>query len=166
MARKSRRSRRSRRRSRRSRGGKMLSKKQMTSIKNMAMKTQKDAMAAQAKASKAMHDAQMLKSKSLATGVKSLCDNPFMKNHPKCMEKLQAAKSAAGQVATAAKGVKAKAAALEKKINNGGLAVPKVGGRRKRRRSRRKRKSRKSRRKSRRSRRRSRRHSRRRNRKH
>ena len=121
----------------------------------MAARTQKDALAAQSKASKAMQDAQALKARSLATGVPALCKNPFMKNHPKCMKKLQAAKSAAGQVATAAKGVKAKAAALQKKINQGGLAVPQAGGRSKRRRTRRRRKSRKSRRKSRRSRRRS-----------
>ena len=153
MARKSRRSRRSRRRSRRSRGGKQISKAEVKSIGKMATRTQKDALAAQAKASKAMQDAQALKVKSLATGIPSLCKNPFMKNHPKCMKKLQAAKSAAGQVATAAKGVKAKAASLQKKINQGGLAVPQAGGRRKGRRTRRK--SRKSRRKSRRSRRRS-----------
>ena len=92
----------------------------------MAAKTQKDASIAQAKAAKAMQDAQALKARNLSSGVKSLCDNPFMKNHPKCMKKLQAAKSAAGQVASSAKGVKARAAALEKKINQGGLGPRQV----------------------------------------
>ena len=67
MARKSRRSRRSRRRSRRSRGGKQLSKAEVKSIGKMAARTQKDALAAQSKASKAMQDAQALKARSLAT---------------------------------------------------------------------------------------------------
>ena len=88
MARKSRRSRRSRRRSRRSRGGKQLSKAEVKSIGNMAAKTQKDALAAQNKASKVMQDAQTLKARSLATGVPSLCKNPFMKNNPKELPKI------------------------------------------------------------------------------
>ena len=81
MARKSRRSRRSRRRSRRSRGGKQLSKAEVKSIGKMAARTQKDALAAQSKASKAMQDAQALKARSLATGVPALCKNPFMKRN-------------------------------------------------------------------------------------
>ena len=138
---------RKRSRSRRRRGGKMISKDQMKSIGAMAAKTQEDALAAQSKASSALQDMQTLKAKSLATGIPSLCNNPFMKNSKKCQKALGAAKSAAGTVASTAGSVKSKAADIEKKIGQGGLSAPVRGGRRKSRRSRRGgRKSRRSRR--------------------
>ena len=137
----------SKRRSRRRRGGKMLSPSKMKSIGKMAAKTQANALAAQSKASNAMRDMQSLKAKSLATGIPSLCNNPFMKNSEKCQKALSAAKSAAGTVASTAGSVKSKAADIEKKMGQGGLSAPVRGGRRKSRRSRRGgRKSRRSRR--------------------
>jgi len=76
--------------------------------------------------------------------LKADCEKRVKKSADAAKAKMEAAKKKMNVAEKKLTGVKAKASALQKKIDQGGLAVPQSAGKRKRRRTKRRRKSRKS----------------------
>ena len=146
-----RRKRRTRRRTRRRRrGGRRLSASEINQIKRESDDTMKQANKAAADMASAAQKADRLERHARTAGIGSICNTRFGAMTAKCKKAAAAAKGLAK--ATPAQGLVARrAAALNKKVEEGGLAAPQTAGRRRRRKSR---KSRRKRRKTRRRRRR------------
>ena len=130
-----RRKRRTRRRTRRRRGGRRLEQSEINQIKRESEATMRKANKAAAELAAAAREADKLERHARTAGIPSICSTRFGAMTARCKKATAAAKG----LANAAPGknkVAQRAAALNKKIEQGGLAVPQTAGRRRRRKGR------------------------------
>ena len=131
-----RRKRRTRRRSRRRhRGGRRLEQSEINQIKRESEATMRKANKAAADLTAAAREADKLERHARTAGIPSICSTRFGAMTARCKKAAAAAKGLAK--AAPGKGLVARrAAALNKKVEQGGLARPQTAGRRRRRKGR------------------------------